>query len=170
MDNKTDLRVRAKTIRKGLDISLISANMVNLIRKNESYLKAQNVMLYYPMKYEINLLSLLTDNKNFYLPKVFGKDMLVCPFKEGDRLNLSEFKVNEPCSNPVNPEILDLIFVPALMTDKQGYRLGYGGGFYDRFLAKYRNIKTITPIASKFIVNKLPIDVFDCRIDEILSC
>ena len=67
MDNKTDLRVRAKTIRKGLDISLISANMVNLIRKNESYLKAQNIMLYYPMKYEINILSFLTDNINFYI-------------------------------------------------------------------------------------------------------
>ncbi len=170
MDNKTDLRVHAKTIRKGLDITSISANIVNLIRENKSYLKARNVMLYYPMKYEINLLSLLTDNKNFYLPKVFGKDILVCPFKQGDNLKLSEFRVNEPCSNPVNPEILDLIFVPALMADREGLRLGYGGGFYDRFLEKYKNIKTITPISSKLIVDKLPVDVFDCRIDEILSC
>ena len=170
MDSKTYLRAQAKLIRKQLDTSMVSANIVKLIRESKAYLSAQNVMLFYPKKYEINLLPLLEDNKDFYLPKVCGDDILVCPYNSGDRLAVSNFNIQEPCSNPVAPEILDLIFVPALMTDKQGYRLGYGGGFYDRFLAKYRNIKTITPIASKFIVNKLPIDVFDCRIDEILSC
>ena len=169
MDNKTDLRARAKLIRKGLDIEGTSLNIVQQIRQNKIYRQARNVMLFYPKKYEINLLSLLDDNKNFYLPKVFGSEILVCPFKKGDELELSDFYIQEPCSNPVNPQILDLIFVPALMADKEGYRLGYGGGFYDRFLSRYKNFKTILPISSKLVIEKLPHDVFDCRVDSVIS-
>ena len=51
-------------------------------------------------------------------------------------MEISNFGIKEPCSEPVAPDILDLIIVPALMVDKNGYRLGYGGGFYDRFLKK----------------------------------
>ena len=170
MDKKTDLRIEAKFIRKELDIDCVSSNIVNLIRKNKTYQNAENVMLFYPKKYEINLLPLLEDNKDFYLPKVCGDDILVCPYNSGDRLAVSNFNIQEPCSNPVAPEILDLIFVPALMVDNDGYRLGYGGGFYDRFLAEYRNIRTITPISSKLIVDKLPREDFDCKVDEIISC
>ncbi len=169
MENKTDLRVKAKLIRKQLDIQLISRNIVRLIRENKTYQSAENIMIFYPAKYEINLLSLLDDNKNFYLPKVAGKDIAVCPFKDGDKLELSSFNIKEPCTNYVNPEILDLIFVPALMADKDGYRLGYGGGFYDRFLAKFPNIKTIIPVASRLLVEKLPREDFDCKADSIIT-
>ena len=170
MDNKTDLRVHAKIIRKGLDIPSVSSSILNMIRENKTYQNAQNVMIFYPMKYEINLLPLLEDDKNFYLPKVYDEDILVCPFKFGDVLVTSHFKVQEPCSNPVNPEILDLIFVPALMADKDGFRLGYGGGFYDRFLAKYKGIKTILPISSALLVEKLPRESFDRKADIVISC
>ena len=73
----------------------------------------------------------------------------------------------EPCSNPVSPDIIDLVIVPALMVDKKGYRLGYGGGFYDRFLNKFK-VKTITCIPEIFVVDSLPYDDFDVKIDEII--
>ena len=127
-------------------------------------------MLFYPKKYEIDLLSLLDDNKNFYLPRVCGDFLEVCPYKCGDLLNISSFNIKEPCSNSVLPDILDLVFVPALMADNFGYRLGYGGGFYDRFLKKYPYINTILPISSKLIVDELPHDIYDCKVKTIISC
>ena len=190
--DKADFRINAKNIRKSLDIKTISHKICEKIRNHNIYKSSQNVMIFYPMKYEIDLLELLQDNKNFYLPKVSsitlarniisagegagvselanctpaGEEILVCPYSKN--LKKSDLNIYEPCTEPVNPEILDLIFVPALMVDEENYRLGYGGGFYDRFLAKYPDIITITPIAKELIVDKLPHDEFDKRIDEII--
>ena len=192
--NKQELRNKAKDIRKALNIEKISHDICTKIRKMDIYKSAQNVMIFYPMKYEISLLELLEDEKNFYLPKIFNptgchskakfneilrcaqndvlveeshKNLFVCPYSKN--LKKSELGIYEPCSNPVNPEILDLIFVPALMVDEDNYRLGYGGGFYDRFLAQYNNIKTIVPIAKELIIEKLPQDKWDIRTNYIIN-
>ena len=195
--DKADFRINAKNIRKSLDIKAISHKICEKIRNHNIYKTSQNVMIFYPLKYEIDLLELLEDDKNFYLPKVLNQrvcchseaenymrsfaslkmteaeeshknfnQLLVCPYSSD--LKKSDLNIYEPCTEPVNPEILDLIFVPALMVDKENYRLGYGGGFYDRFLAKYPNIKTITPIAKELIVENLPHDEFDKKVDEII--
>lgn len=169
MDNKTVLRIRAKEIRKNLNTDKLSSIAVSKIREADYYKNSDNVLLFYPLKYEINLLDLLKDNKNFYLPKVNGDNLSICPFSKDDKLELSKFNVKEPCSNPVSPEILDIIIVPALMADKQNYRLGYGGGFYDRFLAEYPDILTVIPIAEKLIVDRLPHEDFDIKCNFVLN-
>ena len=66
MDKKTDLRVKAKNIRRSIDITDVSKKLVGLIRKHQSYFRAKNVLLYYPKVYEVDLRDLLKDNKNFY--------------------------------------------------------------------------------------------------------
>ena len=168
MDNKTDLRLRAKSIRKTLDIGSLSNLLIRQMREFKPYKSAGNVMLFYPMKYEINLLGLLNDDKNFFLPSVCDEKLQVCPFKQSDRLLKSDFNVCEPCTNPVNPKNLDLVIVPALMVDRKNYRLGYGGGFYDRFLAEYPEIPTVVPIAKELFVENLPVDKYDIKIDYVL--
>lgn len=169
MENKTELRLYAKNIRKNLNISKVSQNAVNLIRKHPFYIDASNVMIFYPTKYEVNFLDLLSDNKKFYLPKVSGKNLLICPYDLNCELVKSEFNILEPCSNPISIDKLDLVIVPALMADKFGFRLGYGGGFYDRFLAdKDKKFKTITVVPYELYIEKLPVDEFDRKIDEIL--
>lgn len=169
MDSKIDLRIKAKSIRKYLNISKISSLAVSKIRDVDIYKEARNVLIFYPMRYEIDLLALLDDNKNFYLPKVCGQNIFICPFKRGDKLEKSCFNVNEPCTSPVDPNVLDLIIVPALMVDKRGFRLGYGGGFYDRFLSDNPLIKTIAPIPKELFVEELPVENFDRKIDYILN-
>lgn len=166
MDSKSELRKYAKQVRKNLDISAISAGLCEKIQNLELYKNAKNVMIYFPKKYEINLLALLTDDKNFYLPKVSGDDLLVCPYSKD--LKKSEFNVFEPCTEPVNPDILDLIIVPALMVDFENYRLGYGGGYYDRFFEKYPDIKTIAPVASELYVPKLPHESYDIPVFKVI--
>lgn len=169
MDSKIDLRIKAKSIRKYLNISKISSLAVSKIRDVDIYKEAKNVLIFYPMRYEIDLLALLDDDKNFYLPKVSDKKLFICPFKKGDKLEKSCFNVNEPCTSPVDPNVLDLIIVPALMVDKNGYRLGYGGGFYDRFLGENSFIKTIVPIPKELFVEKLPVEIFDKKIDVVIT-
>ena len=168
MDSKIDLRASAKEIRKSLDIERISNHAVLKIREHSVYKNARNVLIFYPRKYEINLLALLNDDKNFYLPRVCGDFLSVCPFRPGDKLIKSDFNVCEPCSNAIPPETLDLIIVPALMADENNYRLGYGGGFYDRFLAEYFEIPTVLPIAKELCIEDLPHENFDVKIDEMI--
>ena len=69
-----------------------------------------------------------------------------------------------------SPDILEMIFVPALMVDKNFHRLGYGKGFYDRFLFK-RALQAIriVPIASALIQDEIPFNEFDAQFDIILD-
>ena len=169
MDNKSDIRLKAKDIRKHLDIEKISKSVIEKIQNFDIYRHAMHVMLFYPMKYEINLLDLLNDDKKFYLPKVNGENLYVCPYKKGDKLVKSSFNVFEPCTNPVGADCLDLIFVPALTVDKNNFRLGYGGGFYDRFLKTCPNVCTVVPISNELIIEKLPRENHDIPIDYVIS-
>ena len=168
MDSKSDLRKKAKCIRKSLSIAEKSKSAIEKIRENTFYIPAKNVLIYYPLRYELNLLALLDDEKNFYLPRVCGENLKICPFKKGDKLVASSFNICEPFSNSINPRNLDLVVVPALMADKSGFRLGYGGGFYDRFLVENNAVKTILPIAKELIDEELPHEEFDIKIDEII--
>lgn len=167
MDKKRHLRAIAKALRKTLDIKLISRKLCVQLRDMDFYQTANHVMLFYPLKYEIDTQELLNDNKNFYFPKIDDKNILVCPYTS--EFTISEYNIKEPCSKPVNPEILDLIIVPALMTDENNFRLGYGGGFYDRFLQKYNNITTVTLIPAELITAKLPHNKFDIPVKHVIS-
>ena len=168
MENKTCLRIWAKSLRKTLDTDKISNAIVKKIRSLDIYRTAKNVMIFYPLQFEINLLPLLEDSKNFYLPKVDGENLLVCPFKIGERLVKSEFNVSEPLSVPVSSDIPEVVFVPALAVDKNNFRLGYGGGFYDRFLESSKAY-SIVPVSEKLIVEKLPVDEFDIPVDCVIT-
>ena len=88
MDSKSDLRKKAKCIRKSLSIAEKSTIAIEKIRENTLYIPAKNVLIYYPLRYELNLLALLDDEKNFYLPRVCGENLQICPFKKGDKLHL----------------------------------------------------------------------------------
>lgn len=169
MDEKSHLRTKFKSLRRELDIKTISAQICEKIRAFDLYKQAANVMLFYPTKYEINLLQLLDDNKSFFFPRVNGLNLDVCPYSQDVEFKKSAYNINEPCSTPVSVEILDLIFVPALAADTSGYRLGYGGGFYDRFLPLCSNAVTVIPIFDEFVLNALPIEEFDCKVDYIIT-
>lgn len=168
MENKTALRITSKSIRQTLDIEKISKEICRKLRNAEFYKNANNVLLYYPSKFEIDLRELLNDDKKFYLPKVEGDELLICRYSEGDNLEKSSFNIYEPCSKPQDAKVLDLVIVPALMVDKNNYRLGYGGGFYDRFLAR-NEVVSVVPIARALIVDGLPIEDFDVKVDFVIS-
>ncbi len=172
MADKNELRIQAKNIRKNLNMKEISARLADLVRHNDIYISAKNVMLFYPMEFEVDLRELFNDDKNFYLPKVEGAELLVCPYicRHGNAdLKKSSLGIYEPCSKPVNPEVLDLVIVPALLCDANGYRLGYGGGFYDKFISQYGTFfRTLCAIPNELYTRNLPSDEYDQRIDIII--
>ena len=168
MDNKTDFRIYAKTIRKELDMESISEKLCQKIRLCTEYKKAMNVMIFYPLKHEVNLLNLLNDKKNFYLPRINGNKLDVCSYELGDKLSISAFKTREPLTSKVSSDLLDLILLPALAVDKYNYRLGYGKGYFDRFLAK-NSATTIVPIPKELVFEKLPFETHDKKVDIVIT-
>ena len=169
MNKKKDIRTWAKEVRHNINIKLASEKIVEKIKSLEIYKNAKNIMIFYPLENEINLLNLLEDtNKNFYLPKTINDQMMACPYKKGDDLEKGDFNVLVPLTDEINPQILDLIFTPALVVDKNNYRLGYGKGFYDRFLEK-TTAKTIAVIEKELLIDRLPIDTHDKKVDFVIT-
>ncbi|MFN0193583.1 MAG: 5-formyltetrahydrofolate cyclo-ligase [Aestuariivirga sp.] len=80
---------------------------------------------------------------------------------------------NIPVPPPTSSEVApDVLLVPLLAFDREGYRLGYGGGFYDRTLAKLRAIKSITAIGIAYAAQEVPSvphDAHDQRLDWIMT-
>lgn len=169
MNNKLELRQWVKEERKKLDIYKLSQVLMQGLQDTEEYQQAKNIMIFYPLKYEINLLELIKDgSKNFYLPRIEGNNLLCCPYNLGDELCESCFKTKEPLTGSLSPNLIDLVVVPALAVDVNNFRLGYGGGFYDRFLAG-ANIKKVVCIPRVFVVDTVFPQKHDIRIDKIIS-
>lgn len=169
MNSKQQLRKWVKEERKKLDIKLLSDNLVAKLQKLKEYQQAKNVMLYYPLRYEINLLPLLVDkSKKFYLPKIEGENLLCCPYTCEDELCESCFKTKEPTSKPIEKELIDLVIVPALAVDKTKCRLGYGGGYYDRFLTGINAIKVVC-LSEKFVLESVCSEKHDVLVDIVIT-
>ena len=166
---KQQLRKWAKEERKKLNIQFLSQKLVEKLKETVEYIQAKNIMIYYPLKDEVNLLSLLQDKtKKFYLPKVEGENLLCCPFNENDDLCESCFKTKEPLTEPCEKSLIDLVIVPALAVDKNNYRLGYGGGFYDRFLRETNIIKVVC-LSKNLIIESVFPEQHDIKVDRVIS-
>ena len=167
--DKTNLRIWAKDKRKELDMENISTILVNKLVQTQEYKKSKNVMIFYPMPDEVNLLSLLNDNaKNFYLPRINGKELECCPYKNDDELCESCFHTLEPTCASCSKTNLDMVIVPALACDKNNFRLGYGGGFYDRFLKNFSGITTVC-IPKELITDTIYPEEHDIKVDLIIT-
>lgn len=169
MTKKDELRQRAKLIRTKLNMSEISKILTEKVKLTEEYKSSKNIMIYYPLQNEVNLFGLLDDkSKNFFLPKIKNENLLCCPYKRGDETCFSCFQTCEPLTEPCEKNRIDLVIAPALGADKNGFRLGYGGGFYDRFLKNYYG-KTITCIPKKLMFETIFPNENDIKIQMIIT-
>ena len=167
--DKNQLRKWAKEERSKLDMEALSEKLAKKLQRTDEYKNAKNIMIFYPLKDEVNLLSLLDDKtKVFYLPKIDGENLLCCRYENGDPLCKSCFNTHEPVTAPETDFTPDLIIVPALAVDKNNYRLGYGKGFYDKFLVKAK-AKKIVCIPKKFVVETIYPNDFDIPVDKIIT-
>jgi 5-formyltetrahydrofolate cyclo-ligase len=107
------------------------------------------------------------------LPVVVAKNvpLVFRQWAPGDALVLGRWDIKVP-PETAREVLPDVLLVPLLAFDRKGYRLGYGGGFYDRTLAKLRALKTVTAIGVAYAnqeVDAVPRDEFDQRLDWIMT-
>ena len=150
------------------------------IRKIKFQLRKKNVRNkiiggYYPYNYEIDTLEILKKlEKNNYLislPKISKKNkMNFYSWSFKDPLSINIYGIPEPTSNKkVNPEIL---LVPLVAYDGELNRLGYGGGFYDKYISNTKQGKKIIKIGLGFSfqkIDKIPTNQYDKKLDYIIT-
>ena len=138
--------------------------------------KPIKIALYYPSNFELNVLKLLKFNniltKEILLPVIDKKNLMnFFSWKKNDVLFVNKFGMLEPIKKKA--KVPDLILVPTLAYDKNKYRLGYGKGFYDRYLKKYlKKFKNIVSVGVAFSFqkyHKLPINRNDVKLDFIIT-
>ena len=144
--------------------------------KNNLQKKKLNLALYYPSNFEVDVIKMLDNNfilnQHTFLPVIEDdKKMSFFPWKKKQVLLVNKFGMLEPIKS--KPKVPDIILVPVLSFDHRKYRLGYGKGFYDRYLNKYlkrfKNILTVGVAFSFQKHHKLPIDKNDVKLNFILT-
>lgn len=106
-------------------------------------------------------------NKLFLFPKVNDDGMNFYQAKTISDFKKGRFGIMEPSHDKrLSPEVL---IVPALAIDKQGFRLGYGGGFYDRYISQNPECFLITAIYKNQWIQELPRDPWDRPVQAIIT-
>ena len=166
---KKELRKWAKEKRSTLCVDVVSSEIKTKLFSSEVYKNAKNIMCYYSFGSEVSTLEYFSDNsKNWYLPKISDNDLLVCPYCSDFVEN--KYKINEPNSKPVDETVIDMVIIPALVADKNGYRIGYGKGYYDRFLKKLSEcVCKVVLVYSELLINDVHPDAFDEKCDYIVT-
>lgn len=140
------------------------------------YCDADNICLYVPIRNEVDFFqfraNIIADGKKIFLPRVIGKQMEFYRYTENTLLTEGAYHIPEPVSDDrLNPEEVPgvcLIVMPGAVFSKEKDRIGYGGGFYDRYLAKHINCKTVAIGYEMQVVDHIPAEATDIKPDIIL--
>ena len=152
------------------------------INKNKFLKFLKNIKLnnkiiggYYPYNYEIDILEILKllEKKNYKisLPKIKKKNQMnFFEWSFDDPLSINKYGIPEPISKKIIYP--DVLIIPLVAFDNELNRLGYGGGYYDRYLAKSFKKKRIIKIGIAYSfqkLNKILINKYDIRLDYIIT-
>ena len=174
--NKSEIRKKILKIRKLNNFKNSEINFFQLLKilnKNKSVKKL--VGGYYPYNYEIDSIKILEKlekyNFQILLPKIKkNSQMDFFSWSKKDPLEINEYGIPEPTSNII--KYPDFLLVPLVAFDKQYNRIGYGGGFYDRYIRKLKKRKKVTTIGLAYSFQEMieiPINRYDVQLDFVIT-
>ena len=174
--NKSQIRKKILKIRKQRKIKKFIFNfglILNILKKKRIYGKI--IGGYYPYNYEIDILQILKkfEQKKFIitLPKIKkNSQMNFFQWSTNDPLTINKFGIPEPTSGMAKHP--DVLLVPLVAFDKNFNRIGYGGGFYDRYIKKIRKRKKVLTIGFAYSfqkIKKIPTNNYDISLDFIIT-
>lgn len=180
LSDKPALRRWARRRRAVLPLPALSALLVERLSGLPEYTAAaRHVLLYLAMPGEVNVEALLErdreNRRRWYAPRCApDRRLALHPFDPARTSLVSgPFDIREPDASQVpeaDPGIIDLVIVPALLFSETGDRLGYGGGYYDRFLPRLSaSCVRVGALPDALVLPFLPRDAWDQTLDIIVT-
>ena len=168
---KKILKIKKKKSSKNLKINF--ENIIEILKKNKITYKL--IGGYYPYNYELNVIKILEkfEKKKYQisLPKINKNfQMNFFQWSKNEPLVINKYGIPEPISEKVIYP--DILLVPLLAFDSRLYRIGYGGGYYDRYIKKIKQKKNITTIGLAYSFQKIkevPINKHDIKLDFVIT-
>jgi len=161
------------SLSRGMLNKMSEAIQAQAMKMNE-FTVAKTVAAYHPIGSEVSTLNILSSvlqlNKHLILPRVEDDTKIIfAEVKDLENdLQVGKYKILEPKDHCLKVNKMELVFVPGIAWDKNGHRLGYGKGYYDRYL---RNLYTINVgLAYDFqVLEEIPHENNDLRVDLIVT-
>ena len=138
-------------------------------------IKGKTIGCYYPVNFEINILDFFKEleskAKKICLPVIKKNNQMdFYSWSSKDLLKLNKFGIPEP--EQIKKITPDIIIVPIVAFDSRLYRIGYGGGYYDRYIEKFSKKKLLLKVGIAYSsqkINKVPTNKFDKKLDIIIT-
>ncbi|MCK4327413.1 MAG: 5-formyltetrahydrofolate cyclo-ligase [Candidatus Diapherotrites archaeon] len=135
------------------------------------YQSAKSVLLYFSIGSEVDTCKIIRDalkTKKVFLPFVEGGEMGYAQIQSMEGLEPGKYGIMEPLDKEPSSAGLDLVVVPGIAFDESGHRVGYGGGYYDRFLPA-ANAFTIGLAYDAQVIEDIPAEGHDCPVKKIVT-
>lgn len=177
---KVILRKRILSQLEKMDLTLFETRCARIHRrlfKDPYWQRSQTVAVTISMGKEIETAQIISrawkENKDIAVPKCEPgtKKLTFYRMHSVDQLAEGFYGLREPIpekASVVSPSEMDLVIVPGVVFDSSGNRIGYGGGYYDRFLSAYQG-KTLSLLLEMQLAGTLPFEKHDCRIDRLIT-
>ena len=172
--DKKELRATIKTLKKQHTKEQLleqSEIILSKLEQHPVFQKARIIMIYSALPDEVQTQAFLEKwrhKKKIILPTVVGDDIIPVELAENTGFAVGDFNILEPQNEPYTGDY-DLIVVPGVAFDRNGNRIGRGRGYYDRFLCKHLNVKRIGVCFDFQLVDEVPTERNDIKMDEVIS-
>ena len=174
--DKKELRRQIRERKRAMteaEIQEKSRRLGQLFRESEAYRKATAIYGYLPYNQEVRTVQMLQqallDGKRIAVPKCYGDEMRFIWMEDLSKVEKGYAGIPEPVADgPVADDPTALVLMPGLAFDKSGRRIGYGGGFYDRFLAAEPGHPTLALCYDFQMLPELETEEFDIPVDTVI--
>lgn len=171
---KKDLRKKYNQIRDSIsdfDLDLkskiIEEKILNYINEYENFLIYINIKSEVKTNFLIQRLILL--NKKVFIPKIIEDEMCFIKINSLEDLELGKYNIPEPIKGQIYKGEEALVIVPGLVFSREKYRIGYGKGYYDKFISKNRQNFYLGICFENQIIDSFYFDKFDEKLDVIIT-